>query len=163
MLGRAVDSDLDQVIAILDEAASWLSSLGINQWPSPFPRVTVQRDFEHHAVWLATLDGHAVATLSILTEDPLFWGDLGGNAWYLHRLAIRRHAAGVGARVLALIEREATTCGVDFLRLDCGERLRTYYEAAGYELRSSVSLLHATSSAPRSSWFCYEKSLAQYL
>ena len=159
-LRRAVKSDRGDVLQILDEAARWLSSIEIQQWPLPFPRVTVDGDFEQNTVWLAELDGKTVATASILTKDPMFWGDVRGNAWYLHRLAIRRSVAGTGARVLALLESEATQRGVEWIRLDCGVGLQAYYERAGYQLRSSVSLLRAASSPPRSLWFCYEKSLS---
>ncbi len=160
MLRRAADSDREDVLEILDEAAQWLASIGVRQWPSPFPRVTVDRDLEHNAVWIAVLGGRTVATASVLTTDPLFWGDVGGDAWYLHRLAIRRSVAGLGAAVLELVEREAATTGVECVRLDCGVGLQDYYERAGYRLRSSVSLVSATSSPPRSLWFCYEKSIA---
>lgn len=161
-LRRAADSDREDVLEILDEAAQWLTSIGVQQWPSPFPRATVARDFEHNLVWLAVLDGQTVATASVLTTDPLFWGDVGGNAWYLHRVAVRRSVAGMGAKVLVLIEQEAAKMGAKWIRLDCGAGLQDYYEKAGYRLRSSVSLVRATSSPPRSLWFCYEKSLSRF-
>jgi GNAT superfamily N-acetyltransferase len=157
---KANAADLDVVLAILDEAARWLITRGIQQWPSPFPRVVVERDFETNTVWLASLDGHPIATASTLTSDPMFWGDLTDNAWYLHRLAIRRHEAGAGRQFLEWIERQAASSGVEYMRLDCCVGLRAYYEKAGYKLQSSVSLLNATSAPPRSRWFCYEKSLA---
>jgi GrpB-like predicted nucleotidyltransferase (UPF0157 family) len=160
-LKRAFGTDRENVLEILDEAASWLGSAGVQQWTSPFPRAVVDRDFEHNTVWLATLDGYCIATASTLTRDPMFWGDVGGDAWYLHRFAVRRLFAGLGRPVLALIEREAARCGVPCVRLDCGVGLQGYYEAAGYERRSSVSLVSATSAPPRSLWFCYEKSLPE--
>jgi hypothetical protein len=159
-LRKARGADLEDVLEILDEASSWLAGRGIQQWPSPFPRATIEHDFEHNTVWLASVDRHPVATLSILTTDPLFWGDVNGNAWYLHRFAIRRSVAGIGSAVLELIEHEAARSGAGFLRLDCGVGLQDYYESAGYQLRSSVCLVMATSSPPRSSWICYEKPLS---
>lgn len=155
----AAESDLDEVLAILSESASWLARIGVEQWPSPFPRSAVENDFKHHTVWLATIGSATIATASILAHDPMFWGDLGGKAWYLHRFAVRRDFAGVGRTILELIEREAVVRDVEYVRLDCGRGLQTYYEAAGYRLRSSVSLLSAMSSPPRSLWYCYEKEL----
>ena len=77
-----------------DEAAAWLASLGVEQWPSPFPRAVVERDFECHTIWLATVAGEAIATASVLMNDPMFRGGTGGNAWYLYRFAVRRKAGG---------------------------------------------------------------------
>ena len=152
-------TDREVILDILDEAASWLEARGVKQWPSPFPRSTVDHDLRHNTVLLAALDGDTIATASILTEDPMFWGDLRGSAWYLHRFAVQRRGAGVGHAVLSEIEAAGVESGVDYVRLDCGVRLQPYYEAAGYQLRSAVSLLNATSSPPRSLWFCYEKLL----
>jgi GNAT superfamily N-acetyltransferase len=156
---RARTVDIEAVLAILDEAAHWLASRGIQQWLSPFPRVVVERDFESHTVWLASHDGYPIATASTLRRDPMFWGDLTDNAWYLHRLAIRRNWAGAGSQILERIEGQARMSGVGYMRLDCGAGLQTYYENAGYGLRSSLSLVNATSAPRRSQWFCYEKIL----
>jgi hypothetical protein len=156
-LRRATEADVEEVLAILDEAACWLASIGVQQCPSPFPRPVVERDLEHNAVWLASHGAHPVATASVLTRDQTFWGDVGGSAWYLHRLAIRRDVAGSGRSVLELIECEEARSG---MRLDCGVGLRSYYQDAGYRLRSWLSHLNASSSPPRSKWFCYEKKLA---
>ncbi len=140
-----------------------MAGIGVQQWPSPFPRIVVERDLQHDTVWLVALDQRPIATASVLANDPMFWGDLCGTAWYLHRLAIRRSAAGIGRAVLELIEDQAVNSGMKCVRLDCGVGLRSYYEDAGYSLRSWLSLLTATSSPPRSEWFCYEKTLVQPL
>jgi hypothetical protein len=158
-LRKANQESREVVLAILDEAAWWLQIRGIQQWPSPFPRSVVDYDLEYNSVWLALLGESTVGTASILKTDPMFWGDVGGDSWYLHRFAIRRQVAGAGREILGLIEGEACLAGATSVRLDCGVGLQSYYEGWGYELRSSVSLVSATSSPPRSQWFCYEKLL----
>jgi predicted N-acetyltransferase YhbS len=158
-LRKATESDREDVLEILDEAARWLSGVGVQQWPYPFPRVVVDRDLEHNAVWIAMLDGAAIATASILDADPTFWGDVEANAAYLHRFAVRRRVAGAGREILTLLERELSKSDVEVVRLDCGSGLRAYYEKAGYQLKSQVSLVRAVSSPPRSLWFCFEKLL----
>jgi predicted N-acetyltransferase YhbS len=156
---RAIDNDVDAVIAILSEAATWLLARGIRQWPSPFPRQLVEHDIKNNKVWLATHQGQDIATASLIRSDPMFWGDHSVNAWYLHRFAVRRSTAGVGHNFLRWIEGQAISSGVQHMRLDCGTGLRSYYERTGYRLVSSVSLVAATSAPPRSEWFCYEKDL----
>jgi hypothetical protein len=148
-------------LELLNESAQWLLDRGIRQWYMPFPRPLIENDLEHHRVFLATAERDLVATATALTEDPMFWDDQPSGSWYIHRLARRRDAPGAGRALLAWIEERARYEGVDSVRRDCGEALRTYYEAAGHELCWTMSLLPATSTPPRSLWFCYEKNLVR--
>jgi hypothetical protein len=161
---QATAADSDVVLGLLNESAQWLLDRGIRQWYVPFPRPLIENDLEHHRVFLATVERAIVATAAALDEDPRFWGDQPAGSWYIHRLARRRDAPGAGRALLAWIEQRARREGVERLRLDCGEALRTYYEAAGYQLCWTMSLLESTSTPPRSTpprslWFCYEKDL----
>ena len=72
---RALPSDQEVVVAILDEAATWLNARGISQWPSPFPSDIVAKDIACGRAWLATLGGEPVGTVTLLDSDRLFWGD----------------------------------------------------------------------------------------
>jgi predicted DNA-binding protein (MmcQ/YjbR family) len=157
---EASSEDLDGVVAILEEAARWLLRRGIVQWPVPFPSELVARDIANRRVWLAETDRAPVGTVTVLDRDPMFWGDQSVPAWYVHRLAVRRSAAGSGAEILSWVERAAVANGIGFVRLDCGEGLRAYYEHAGYILQWEMSLLGAMSVPARSRWSCYQKALA---
>jgi hypothetical protein len=157
---QANGTDRAAILEVLNGSARWLLDRGMRQWHVPFPPPLIESDLEHHRVFLATAARGVVATAAALTEDPMFWGDQPPGSWYIHRLARRRDAPGAGRALLEWIEDHARREGVDSLRLDCGEVLRTYYEAAGYTLRSTMSLLQATSTPSGSRWFCYEKSLA---
>jgi GNAT superfamily N-acetyltransferase len=69
------------------------------------------------------------------------------DAGYLHRLAVRQHGAGLGARLLGWAERHAVGKGKSMLRLDCvawNESLRTYYERAGYQHVGNVTVVEFT-------------------
>ena len=77
-----------------------------------------------------------MATITLQRNDELVWGPQPDDAGYVHRLAVRRGAAGVGAELLAWAERETRAAGRDFLRLDCwseNAHLREYYESNGFE------------------------------
>ena len=158
---KATRDDVPDVLAILDEAAQWLASIGVEQWPSPFPRIVLERDLQHGTIWLVTLDQRPIATASVLTNDPMFWGT-GVGCGLVPASAggpsIRRRDRPCGSRA---DRRSGIKSGRECVRLDCGVGLRSYYEDAGYSLRSWLSLLEATSSPPRSEWFCYEKTLVQ--
>jgi hypothetical protein len=80
-----------------------------------------------------------VGTLVLDWSDPLWPDD--ATAGYLHRLAVRRQAAGLGSDLLMWAVQEVVRRDRLFLRLDCvasNRRLRGYYEAAGFEHRGDV-------------------------
>lgn len=141
-LRRAGVDSLTDVLSILNDAASWLGSREIDQWPGQFDEDQVRATIEQGHTWLALLDGEAVGTLAVTWSDAL-WGWRSDDAGYVHRLAVRRSSSGLGLRLLDWASEAARQRGRDFLRLDCVEtnsRLRRYYEAAGFEHCGEVSV-----------------------
>lgn len=129
------------VLAVLDGAAAWLSGRGITQWPAAFRPEWIEPGLADGHVWLAESDGSAVATVTLFWSDPLWPDD--GRAGYVHRLAVGPGFRGLGATLLDWVDGEVRRHGRDRVRLDCGAdntRLRTYYEAAGFEHRGDVEL-----------------------
>jgi ribosomal protein S18 acetylase RimI-like enzyme len=140
---RAGLSDVDELVAMLSEAARWLLSRGIRQWPDPFPRERVERLVRRGDFYLARLGGEPVAALALQWADPVFWGEQPDDAGYVHALTVRRThgGCGLGARLLDWAEAEVAACGREFLRLDClagNDALRRYYEGQGFEPRGEV-------------------------
>jgi len=143
---RAQQEDAVVVAGLLDEATVWVNDLGFNQWPLPFPRHQLAGAIERGEVYVVeSEDGEAVATVSMLPDDPVYWGDQPPDAFYVHKLAVRRDQAGrgIGAAVVEWANAEAAEAGREFLRLDClGDNpgIRDYYEDLGFEHRSDVVL-----------------------
>src|SRR5262245_37979581 len=76
----ASQHDLEVAAEILDEAASWLSGMGVQSWPlgsfhtpGTFEHEALQSGYRSGDLYLALEDGQAVATISLLWEDPLHW------------------------------------------------------------------------------------------
>jgi ribosomal protein S18 acetylase RimI-like enzyme len=142
---RAELADIDEIVAMLSEAARWLVSRGIRLWPDPFPRDRVERLVRRGDVYLARLDGEPVATLALQWADPAFWGDQPDDAGYVHALTVRRShgGRGLGSRLLDWADAEVVACGREFLRLDClteNDALRRYYEGQGFRTRGEVAV-----------------------
>ena len=71
---------------------------------------------------------------------------LPGAALYVHRMAVRRSASGLGAAILGWAATVARQQGRAALRLACvaaNGRLRAYYEAAGFVYRGDVTVAGA--------------------
>ncbi|MFJ9038505.1 GNAT family N-acetyltransferase [Streptomyces sp. NPDC102406] len=69
--------------------------------------------------------------------------DVGGSSVYVHRMAVCRRAAGLGALMLDWASDAARLSGAATLRLDCvraNTRLRAYYEARGFVHRGDVTV-----------------------
>lgn len=130
------------VLMVLDEAAAWLRGRGVTQWPSRFEPSWVEGAVRRGETWLVTVDGTVSATVTLDLADPA-WDGAGGDALYVHRLAVRRRWAGLGAVILDWAAASARRQGRRALRLDCvapNARLRAYYEAAGFVHRGDVTV-----------------------
>jgi GNAT superfamily N-acetyltransferase len=130
--------DVETAAGLLDEATVWVSELGHEQWPFPYPRDELAAAVDRGEVYLAELDGEAVGTVSILADDPVYWGERPPDAHYVHKLAVRRHRAGrgIGAAIIEWADNGAAAAGRTFLRLDClrdDPGIRAYYERLGFE------------------------------
>lgn len=134
---RASAGRTAEVLSVLDEAAGWLHARGISQWPPRFESSWVEEAIARGETWLVRVGGE---TLTLDWSDPL-WEDVGGTAGYVHRMAVRRRAAGLGAVMLRWAADAVRDQGADALRLDCvasNHRLRAYYAAAGFRHRGDL-------------------------
>ncbi|MEW9513504.1 GNAT family N-acetyltransferase [Streptomyces bacillaris] len=138
----AAGSRRDDVLGVLDEAAGWLGARGITQWPSRFDAEWVVEAISRGETWLVSVGDTVAGTITLDWADPV-WADLGGTAGYVHRMAVCRWAAGLGAVMLDWASDAARHRGADALRLDCvssNARLRAYYEARGFVHRGDVAV-----------------------
>jgi GNAT superfamily N-acetyltransferase len=141
----ASPSQLDDVLTILDEAARWLQARGVTQWPPRFEPSWVEGALGRGETWLVRVGATNCATVTLDLADSI-WDGLQGRALYVHRMAVRRQSAGLGAAILAWAADVARDRGLDALRLDCvasNVRLRGYYEAAGFAHRGDATVAGA--------------------
>lgn len=143
-IGPASHADIDATLDILKEAARWLASRAINQWPvGGFPYDIIAADVSRGEVFIAKQRSVAVGTFTLQWTDELFWPGASDDAGYVHRIAVRRGARGLGAALLKFAETITVGAGRKFLRLDCfsGNRaLCSYYEKAGFVRRQEVEV-----------------------
>jgi GNAT superfamily N-acetyltransferase len=154
---RRADS-ADDVLDVLNEAARWLAAQEIRQWPAAFPAEYVTPSISAGCTWLARVDGIVRGTLALTWSDPLWLPD-DGNAGYVHRLAIRRPASGLGAWLLQWAAAEVARVGRSRLRLDCvasNTALRSYYESLGFRHRGDIR----EDDGPRAVLSRYQKAVS---
>jgi ribosomal protein S18 acetylase RimI-like enzyme len=147
---RAAIKDYDVVMAILREAADWLSARGIQQWYHWYMDVgeEILRDrLEHHEVYLFQWGNALVGTLTIQWTDPEVWSERGidGLAGYVHGMAVARSAGGmrIGERMLEWAVATIAARGKRFARLDAmasNTQLCRYYEQRGFRPLGTATL-----------------------
>jgi len=130
--------DVETVGELMDEASAWVNDLGHAQWTRPFPRDTLAAAVSREEVYVADVEGRTVATITVLEDDPLYWGERPPDALYVHKLVVRRDHAGrgLGAALVEWADERAAEAGRQFLRLDClrdDPGIRAYYERLGFE------------------------------
>ena len=147
----AAPAEATLVTAILSEAAAWLDARGIGLWtPEQVSVAAVAPEVERGLFFLAWLDGAAVGTMRLTTSDPAFWPEaVPGEALYLHRLAVRRSAAGgaVSSALLGWAARHGAALGARYLRLDAEASrttLRGVYERFGFAYQDERVVGRAT-------------------
>ena len=140
---QAESADVENVSAVLREAAAWLALRGQPLWRGD--ELTAERvaaDVNECLFFVAECDGEVAGVVKFQLEDPLFWPDVPtGEAAFVHRLAVRRRFAGgvVSTALLDWAARRARSLGKQYLRLDCEAsrlRLRAVYERFGFRHHS---------------------------
>ena len=145
-------ADIVTITGILEEAAFWITSLGLDQWqPGSFLDTASQKriaqNMNHGEVYLASYEKQTIGTITVQEGGALdeeLWGhETLHDALYIHRVAIRRTFAGkgIGEILLHWAEQLAIDAGKTFLRLDCmadNAALCAYYERYGFTCRGII-------------------------
>ncbi len=135
---RATPQEAGEALAILREAAQWLVDIGRPLWPvESFHLDAVRRAALAGELILGFAESYPVASMLLQARDELHWpNDPTGEALYLHKLAVRRSAAGQqwSTRLIAWARERAQRAGARFLRLDTADRyeLLSLYQRQGF-------------------------------
>ncbi|MDQ0208727.1 GNAT family N-acetyltransferase [Alkalicoccobacillus murimartini] len=134
------DHELELFSSILIEAAEWLSDEDKKMWE--LQGLTIESiliNYKINELFMAFSNGEAVGTIILQTEDLLFWpNETKNDAFYIHKLAVRRKFAGLGVSsgCLNWAKEKAIHENKSFLRLDCAAdrpKLCFFYEKHGFK------------------------------
>ncbi|WP_062365147.1 GNAT family N-acetyltransferase [Variovorax paradoxus] len=142
---QAHTSDAEEIAAVLQEAAQWLSDGGRALWSgAEIGRERVLRDTSAGLFHVAREGGQLAGVMKFELEDPIFWPEIApGTSAFVHKLAVRRAWAkkGISTELLSFARGHARALGRSYLRLDCvADRpgLRNLYEHFGFALHSVI-------------------------
>lgn len=126
IIGTATRAHLATIVAMRDEASTWLAERGIDQWRKPWPDHDAMADriaasIDAKETWMVHQDSEVIATVAIdRYADPDLWtsAERAEPACYLHRLIVRRSHAGIGAAILDWAEHRAAQEHARWIRID---------------------------------------------
>lgn len=140
-INRAFPDDLDDVLSVLNDAASRLSADGLDQWSGGFGPDRIGPYVANAEMYLVRAeDGRPLATIRWSSEaDPDFWTaeESGESALYFSKLARATDAPnGLGTTLLRWMTDHAAKVGWRWVRLDAwrsNPALHRYYLDRGWD------------------------------
>ncbi|HEY9332721.1 MAG TPA: GNAT family N-acetyltransferase [Streptomyces sp.] len=157
----AVPGDLDQLLAFREEAASWISELGSDQWSRPYPADRLLLTIEAGTVFMLRDGSRTAGTITLTPEaEEGLWTpeELEKASIFVNKLTVSRDYAGkdLGGRLLDWAGDRAYQSSAKWLRLDAwtnNAALQRYYLQHGFEHVRTVREGGAINGGPRvSGW-----------
>jgi GNAT superfamily N-acetyltransferase len=132
---------------VIDEAVRWLESIGQPLWSrNEVTLASIAGDVARGAFHIAWTGSEPVGVVRFDFEDMETWPDVPrGESCFVHRLAVRRGAAGGGTSraILSWAVTRTRQEGRRFLRLDTDSmrlKLRSIYERFGFSYHSDFQV-----------------------
>ncbi|MFF0745740.1 GNAT family N-acetyltransferase [Streptomyces sp. NPDC004111] len=165
----ATPDDLQHLLDFRQEAASWISRLGIDQWRRPYPADRLLKTIEQGTVFMLR-DGTTTAgtiTLTPEAEEGLWTDDeLAEPSLFVNKLTVSRQYSGQnwGGQMLDWASNRGCQVGAKWIRLDAwttNEPLQRYYLGQGFQHVRTVLQGNAVNGGPRvSGWLAQRATSA---
>ncbi|MFI2734036.1 GNAT family N-acetyltransferase [Streptomyces sp. NPDC018711] len=168
IIERATADDLGVLLAFRQEAASWLTALGTDQWQRPYPADKLLSTIEAGVVFMVRDGSVTAATITLTSEaEDGLWSDqeLQEESRFVNKLTVARTHAGqdLGGRLLDWAGDQAYRSGAQWLRLDAwttNKPLQDYYLRHGFEYVRTVTEGGAVNGGPRvSGWLAQRRTM----
>ena len=144
-LRSATARELDVIIGLIEDAASWLRTKNTDQWTRPWPDregrdERVLADLDRGRTWIVWDGTTAAATITADPDEDPRWPERWRNhpAIYVQRQVVSRPYAGVslGAELLDWAGRKGRSDhGAAWIRVSAwktNKRLHAYYQSQGF-------------------------------
>lgn len=142
--------DMRAVLSLIQQASSWFSDKGTDQWAKPWPdekerNKRIRRALEAGGTWIVWAERQAMATVTVARKPHVaaVWRDadchLDESAVYAHRLIVDRRFAGwgLGAELIDWAGLHARQdYEAEWIRIDVWSTnlaLHEYYKERGFE------------------------------
>jgi ribosomal protein S18 acetylase RimI-like enzyme len=163
MIRKAIETDIEPIIAITKACANAMIANGIYQWNEHYPnRNAFKNDIKRDELYVLEIDSEVKGSLVISTlmdkeYVPIKWLTKNEKNIYIHRLSIHPELQGKGhaQQIMDFAEQFAIEHSYSSIRLDTfsqNKRNQKFYELRGYNQLGDIYF-------PKQSKFpfhCYE-------
>jgi len=128
---KAVESDVNNIINIIQQAQAYFKEHGINQWQDNYPSVeTISNDIANKNGYVLLKDNNIVATAAVFfdkekTYDSIYDGEWISNNEYvvIHRIAVDNNYKGLGvsSQIIKNVEQLCLNKGINSIKIDTHE------------------------------------------
>lgn len=128
---RAVETDVNNIINIIQQAQAYFKEHMINQWQDNYPNVeTISNDIASKNSYVLLKDNNIVATAAVSfdkekTYDSIYDGEWISNNEYvvIHRIAVDNNYKGLGvsSQIIENVEQLCLNKGVHSIKVDTHE------------------------------------------
>lgn len=152
---KARPEDAEALAEVLTQAMHYKLARNDTAWDSvPYSVEELQEQIVKGNTYAVWLDGTLVATLRLLWENEMMWGDQPPIAAYAHQLAVKDgyHGHNIGSQLLDWAGQQAAAKGRKLLRIDfrpSNSSLKAYYVKHGFQFvkNRKIHAPHATYTA----------------
>ncbi len=163
MIRKALETDIEPIIAITKACARAMIVNGIYQWNEHYPNHTAfENDIKRHELYVLEINSEVKGSIVISTlmdkeYIPIKWLTENENNIYIHRLSVHPELQGKGyaQQLMDFAEQFAIDDNYNSIRLDTfsqNKRNQKFYELRGYNQLGDIYF-------PKQSKFpfhCYE-------
>ena len=149
MIRRAVEKDIEPIIAVTKSCAKAMIAKAIYQWNEYYPNEKAfNHDIERNELYVLEIEGEVKGSIVISTVmdveyTPIKWLTKNANNIYIHRLAIHPELQGKGyaQHLMDFAEQLAIEDNSSSIRLDTfsqNKRNQKFYELRGYKQLGAI-------------------------
>lgn len=128
ILRKTTKTDIQQVMAIINQGKTYLKASGVDQWQNGYPNeAVINEDIANGYGFVLTVDNEIVATVALSFDGEPWYDDIRDGAWLtnddflvIHRMAVSEQARGteVASELLRHAEKLCRNQGVSSIKID---------------------------------------------
>lgn len=128
---QSSQSDLSQIMKIIEQAQEYFKKQGIHQWQNNYPNETViSGDIDKKISYVLTEGTNVIGTTALSFEEEVSYGNIEGGSWLtndrygvIHRIAVDNacKGKGIGGCIIDYAEQICLKLGVSSIRADTHE------------------------------------------
>lgn len=129
---KAVKSDINSIMNIIQGAQSYFKAQGINQWQNNYPNYeTISSDIENGYGYVLLKNNMIIGTVAIVFDGEETYNSIYNGSWLsngeyttIHRIAVDTSHKGLGiaSTILKNIEEMSLRRGIRSIRVDTHEK-----------------------------------------